>query len=87
MAALLAAFQCLPLHHAVAGPGDGQAAQEVPWPTSWWPVSTPEDQGMDSASLARLIENVGDCDRAKLFLKTFGAPGSRIRMYEQGSQN
>jgi hypothetical protein len=24
---------------------------------------------------------------AKLFLKTFGAPGSRIRMYEQGSQN
>jgi len=22
MAALLAAFQCLPLHHAVAGPGD-----------------------------------------------------------------
>jgi hypothetical protein len=40
-------------------PGDGQAAQEVPWPTSWWPVSTPEDQGVDSASLARLIENVG----------------------------
>jgi hypothetical protein len=56
MAALLAAFQCFPLHHAAAGPGDGQAAQEVPWPTSWWPLSTPEDQGMDSASLARLID-------------------------------
>jgi len=30
-----------------------------PWPTKSWPVSTPEEQGMDSASLARLVENVG----------------------------
>jgi CubicO group peptidase (beta-lactamase class C family) len=64
MAALLAAFQCFPLHHAAAAPADGQTPQQVPaqevrWPTSGWPVSTPEDQGMDSASLARLIENVG----------------------------
>jgi hypothetical protein len=76
MAALLAAFQCFPLHHAAAGPGDGQTpqqvpAQEVPWPTSGWPVSTPEDQGMDSASLARLIENVGDCDRGEAFPEDF----------------
>jgi hypothetical protein len=34
-------------------------------------VSTPEDQGMDSASLARLIENVGDCDRGEAFPEDF----------------
>jgi len=72
MTALLAAFQCFPLHHAAAGPGDGQAAQEVPWPASWWPVSTPEDQGMDSASLARLIENVGGYKRDSLTVVRHG---------------
>ena len=75
MAALLAAFQCLPLHRAAAGPGDGQQqvpAQEVPWPTAWWPVSTPEDQGMDSASLARLIETVGGYKQDSLTIVRHG---------------
>jgi CubicO group peptidase (beta-lactamase class C family) len=29
------------------------------WPTKMWEVSTPEDQGMDSRALARLIDDVG----------------------------
>jgi CubicO group peptidase (beta-lactamase class C family) len=32
---------------------------ESRWPTQSWPVSTPEEQGMDSAALARLVETVG----------------------------
>lgn len=35
------------------------SASAYPWPTESWPVSTPEAQGMDSASLARLVETVG----------------------------
>jgi CubicO group peptidase (beta-lactamase class C family) len=38
---------------------DGHGSQEVPWPTKSWPVSSPEEQGMESASLARLVETVG----------------------------
>jgi CubicO group peptidase (beta-lactamase class C family) len=30
------------------------------WPTATWPVSTPEEQGMDSAVLADLVEDVTD---------------------------
>ncbi len=43
---------------AFAGEPDVQAP-ETAWPTQSWPVSTAEEQGMDSASLARLIETVG----------------------------
>jgi len=35
------------------------SASVYPWPAESWPVSTPEEQGMDSASLARLVETVG----------------------------
>jgi CubicO group peptidase (beta-lactamase class C family) len=38
---------------------DDQNTQEVPWPTKSWQTSSPEEQGMDSASLTRLIEAVG----------------------------
>lgn len=31
-------------------------AQESAWPTRQWPTSTPEEQGMDPATLARLVE-------------------------------
>ena len=71
-AALLAAFQCFAWQDAAAGPGDPQASQEVPWPTNWWPVSTPEDQGMDSASLARLIETVGGYKQDSLTIGRHG---------------
>jgi len=38
---------------------DDPNLQEVLWPTKSWQTSTPEQQGMDSARLARLIEAVG----------------------------
>jgi CubicO group peptidase (beta-lactamase class C family) len=59
MAALVAALVCCAGYHASAATSDGQGAPETPWPTKAWEVSTPEEQGMDSASLARLIETVG----------------------------
>jgi CubicO group peptidase (beta-lactamase class C family) len=59
MAALVAGLVCFAAYHASAGSSDGQGAPETPWPTKSWEVSTPEQQGMDSASLARLIETVG----------------------------
>jgi CubicO group peptidase (beta-lactamase class C family) len=55
VAALVAGFFCSAPAHGT----DTQGSQEVPWPTKSWPVSTPEEQGMDSASLARLIESIG----------------------------
>ena len=59
MAALVTGLVCFAACHASAGTSDVQAAAETPWPTKSWEVSTPEEQGMDSASLARLIEAVG----------------------------
>jgi CubicO group peptidase (beta-lactamase class C family) len=44
---------------ANAGAAESQATPETGWPTKSWPTSTAEEQGMDSASLARLIETVG----------------------------
>lgn len=38
---------------------ENQNTQEVVWPMKSWQTSSPEAQGMDSASLARLIETVG----------------------------
>ncbi len=32
--------------------------ETVPWPTASWPVSTPEEQGMDSGVLAELVDRV-----------------------------
>lgn len=32
--------------------------EPAPWPTAGWPVSTPEEQGMDSAGLADLVEQL-----------------------------
>src|SRR5262249_24129241 len=44
---------------APVGAAGGQDPQASPWPTESWSVSTPEEQGMDSGNLARLIETVG----------------------------
>ena len=32
------------------------AGTEAVWPTNGWQTSTPEEQGMDSAALAKLVE-------------------------------
>src|SRR3979490_1646677 len=51
------------------GATDGQ--EEV-WPTKSWKVSTPEEQGMDSASLARLVETVGTYRQDSLMIIRHG---------------
>jgi CubicO group peptidase (beta-lactamase class C family) len=58
LAVTCAAIQCLVVFAAVAG---GPAATKTTsvFPGKEWEVSTPEKQGMDSARLARLVENVG----------------------------
>src|SRR4051812_4904783 len=66
MAALLAGLQGLAGYNAPA------VAQDVPWPTKAWQVSTPEEQGMDSASLARLIEAVGTYRQDSLLIVRHG---------------
>src|ERR1700720_2221832 len=72
MAALLAGFQCLAGCAASAGATDDQALQETLWPTKSWQGSTPEEQGMDSASLARLIETVGTYKQDSLMIIRHG---------------
>ena len=47
---LCAMLTCLCLGPARAGPPD-----QSPWPTRQWLTSTPEEQGMDSSALARLV--------------------------------
>ena len=69
IAALVAGFQCFAGYNAAIGATDGQ--EEV-WPTKSWPVSTPEEQGMDSASLARLIETVGTYKQDSLMIIRHG---------------
>ncbi|MEA2796635.1 MAG: hypothetical protein QOI87_4015, partial [Bradyrhizobium sp.] len=71
MAALLAGFQGLAGCAAFAG-ADDQVSQETLWPTKSWQVSTPEEQGMDSASLARLIETVGTYKQDSLMIIRHG---------------
>jgi CubicO group peptidase (beta-lactamase class C family) len=72
IAALVAGFQCFAGYNAPVGATDNQDLQEVVWPTKSWPVSTPEEQGMDSASLARLIETVGNYKQDSLMIIRHG---------------
>jgi CubicO group peptidase (beta-lactamase class C family) len=67
MAVLLAAFQCL-----AGGGASAEETPETPWPTKSWQVSTPEEQGMDSASLARLVETVGTYKQDSLMIVRHG---------------
>ena len=69
IAALVAGFQCFAGYNAAIGATDGQ---EEAWPTKSWPVSTPEEQGMDSANLARLIETVGTYKQDSLMVIRHG---------------
>ncbi len=73
MAALLVGFQCFAAYNAAVGETDDLHAQEVSWPAQSWPVSTPEQQGMDSASLAQLIRTVGTYKQDSLTIIRHGA--------------
>src|SRR6476659_5941911 len=72
VAALLATFQCLAGYHAPAVAADNDGSGQIPWPTKSWQVSTPEEQGMDSARLARLIETVGAYKQDSLMIIRHG---------------
>ena len=72
MAAMLAGLQWFAGCNASAGTSEGQGSQEIPWPTKSWQVSTPEEQGMVSGSLARLIENVGSYKQDSLLIIRHG---------------
>jgi CubicO group peptidase (beta-lactamase class C family) len=72
MAVLFAGMQCLVGCNVSAGVADGQASAEILWPTKSWQISTPEEQGMDSASLARLIETVGTYKQDSLMIIRHG---------------
>ena len=54
--AALLAFAAI---HAFAVRAEAQERQASVWPTKAWEVSTPEEQGMDSRAVARLIDDVG----------------------------
>jgi CubicO group peptidase (beta-lactamase class C family) len=75
LAALVAGFH---LFASVAALVTAQArdpqsnASAYPWPTESWPVSTPEEQGMDSAQLARLVETVGSFRQDSLLIVRHG---------------
>src|SRR5260370_35822556 len=72
IAVLLAACQLFAGWEASAGAPDGQGSSEISWPTKAWQTSTPEEQGLDSASLARLIETVGTYKQDSLMIIRHG---------------
>jgi CubicO group peptidase (beta-lactamase class C family) len=70
-AALLAVFG-LSAGHMVSANADESRIPDTGWPTQSWPTSTAEEQGMDSASLARLIETVGTFRQDSLMIIRHG---------------
>ena len=50
---------------------DGESG-ETAWPTKAWAVSTPEEQGMQSDALARLVETVGKYPQDSLLIVRHG---------------
>jgi CubicO group peptidase (beta-lactamase class C family) len=57
--ATIAALLALATVHAFAARAETQQRQASVWPMKMWEVSTPEQQGMDSRALARLIDDIG----------------------------
>jgi CubicO group peptidase (beta-lactamase class C family) len=71
IALLFVGAQCFAGCNASAAEPNGASSPEI-WPTKAWQVSTPEEQGMDSASLARLIESVGTYKQDSLMIVRHG---------------
>jgi CubicO group peptidase (beta-lactamase class C family) len=57
--ATIAALLALSAIHAFAVWGEAQERQVSVWLTKVWEFSTPEEQGMESRAVARLIDDVG----------------------------
>jgi CubicO group peptidase (beta-lactamase class C family) len=71
IALLFVGAQCFAGCNASAAEPNGTSSPEI-WPTKAWQVSSPEEQGMDSASLARLIESVGTYKQDSLMIVRHG---------------
>ena len=54
--------------HAFAVRAEAQERRASIWPTKVWDVSTPEEQGMDSRAVARLIDDVGTYKQDSLLI-------------------
>ena len=67
--ALLGGLQCLIAPAGFAADGE---SGETAWPTKAWAVSTPEEQGMQSDALARLVETVGKYPQDSLLIVRHG---------------
>jgi CubicO group peptidase (beta-lactamase class C family) len=72
IATALIVAQCLAIVPAhAAAPGCPEPSQS-PWPTKDWEASTPEAEGMDSAAVARLVEQVGTVKQDSLLVIRHG---------------
>ena len=69
--ALLGGLQCLIAPAGFAASADAEQG-EATWPTKAWSVSTPEEQGMQSGALARLVETVGSYPQDSLLIVRHG---------------
>ena len=68
--ALIACLQCFVVSGSLAAGAD--QAPEADWPTRAWPVSSPEQHGMKSGVLARLVETVGGYKQNSLLIVRHG---------------
>lgn len=57
--AVFAALLALVANSALSVTAQAQGRQASVWPTRMWEVSTPEEQGMSSLAIARLVDDVG----------------------------
>lgn len=66
--ATIAALLALVANYAFAVPAQTQERHTPVWPTSAWQVSTPEEQGMSSLAVARLIDDVSTYKQDSLLI-------------------
>jgi CubicO group peptidase (beta-lactamase class C family) len=67
-AALFLAVPCVELIPCA----DAEETSEIVWPTKGWPSSTPEEEGMDSVALAKLVDAVGARRQDSLLIARHG---------------
>ncbi|MFY9970015.1 MAG: serine hydrolase [Roseiarcus sp.] len=72
LATALIAAQFLTAFSALAATPDCPSPSQTPWPTRDWEASTPEEQGMDSAALAELVDRVGAYKQDSLLIIRHG---------------
>jgi CubicO group peptidase (beta-lactamase class C family) len=66
-----ALFFAVPYVGLIPG-ADAEETSEIVWPTKGWPSSTPEEEGMDSVALAKLVDAVGARRQDSLLITRHG---------------